>query len=296
MDEKRVDYEAGYFEVGSPNQCRQQPNFVSKVGLGHQVALDSRQEGFMGLRLINARGKTWQHASWDMAGYIGAFERDHEGNIYVAPVPDVSLRHNDPKHQNRLYKIDKDSGEMSLFLSLPMADLASVNNPFGVMGLVFDCDTLSMYVTSIAGSSSRLINGRVYQISLKIEEVGKIISQISAVDAIGIGIFNDVEHKRLYYGEARSSNVFSVPLNKTGKLINLPRYEFSLATLKGGNTTSARKIQFKKARQQWQMIVKEMEFGFRLPAENNPHKSKYIFSYAGNLNREKWRYIGSVEE
>lgn len=294
LGQAKVDYEAGHFRFGAPNQCRRLPRFIRETGLGNQVALDSRQEGFMGLRLINAKGKTWQHPTWDDAGHVGAFERDHQGNIYVAPAPDVSLRHNDPKLQNRIYKIDKDSGEMALFLSLPSDILPSTSNPFGVMGLSFDCDTQSLYATSVAGSSPKLINGNIYQIALGGNEEREIRSQFSIVDAIGVGVFNDVEQKRLYYGEARSSNVYSLPLNKTGAFVDKPRYEFSLALLKGGNTTSARKIQFKQAKSKkaWQMIVKEMEFGFRLPAENNPYKNKYIFRFDGR----KWFFDQAVNE
>ncbi|MGV6810480.1 MAG: hypothetical protein ACWA5U_11470 [bacterium] len=302
---------AGQFPMGVTDQCRTLPTFIQQTGLGSHVAIDSRQEGFTGLRLINAQGKTWQHPSWDDAGHVGAFERDQHGHIYVAPAPDVSLKDNPPELQNRLYRVNAQTGEMQLFMALPAEHLPSVSNPFAVMGMAFDCQTGSLYVSSIAGSSPTTIRGQILQINVADKTIR---STLNAVDAIGIGTFNDREQKRLYYGEARSSNIYSVPLTAQGQLMPQKRYEFSLATLKGGNTTSARKIRFQQKRADpnqplYWMIIKEMEFGFRLPAENNPFKQRYIFAYqpthqasdhTGDTLSSKpssiWQFLGTKQE
>jgi hypothetical protein len=286
------------FPTGVVNQCRQLPGFMHTTGLGAQVAIDTRQEGYMGIRLVNAQGKHWQHPSWDDAGHVGAFDRDNKGNIYVAPSPDVSLEDNPPELQNRLYVIDAKTAEMHLFMELPADSLPSTENPFGTMGMAFDCNTNSLYVSTLAGSTRQAINGKIFQI----DPISKQIkSTLDVVDAIGVGVFNDKEQKRLYYGEARSSNVFSVLLDGKGGFIDDRRYEFSLATLKGGNTTSARKIQFKKRGDNaYWMIVKEMEFGFRLPAENNPYKNQYIFEYRKSAEHQSsesfWKFLGVQQE
>jgi hypothetical protein len=301
---------AGQFPMGLTDQCRKLPAFIQQTGLGSQVAIDSRQEGFTGLRLINAQGKTWQHPSWDDAGHVGAFERDQNGHIYIAPAPDVSLEDNPPELQNRLYRVDAQTGEMQLFMELPAEQLPSVSNPFGVMGMAFDCQTESLYVSSVAGSSPTTIRGQILQINVADKTIR---STLKAVDAIGVGIFNDREQKRLYYGEARSSNIYSLPLTAQGELIPPARYELSLATLKGGNTTSARKIRFQQKSRDpnhplYWMIIKEMEFGFRLPSENNPFKNSYIFAYEPNKSSNKpedqvaskpislWQFLGTKQE
>jgi len=301
---------AGQFPMGLTDQCRKLPAFIQQTGLGSQVAIDSRQEGFTGLRLINAQGKTWQHSSWEDAGHVGAFERDQNGHIYVAPAPDVSLEDNPPELQNRLYRVDAQTGEMQLFMELPTEQLPSVSNPFGVMGMAFDCQTESLYVSSVAGSSPTVIRGQILQINVADKTIR---STLNAVDAIGVGIFNDREQKRLYYGEARSSNIYSVALTAQGQFIPPARYEFSLATLKGGNTTSARKIRFQQKSRDpnhplYWMIIKEMEFGFRLPSENNPFKNSYIFAYEPNKSSNQpedqiaskpvslWQFLGTKQE
>jgi hypothetical protein len=282
----------GNFKPGVANACQAMPAFISKTGLGAQVAIDTQQRGFTGLRLLNVQtGKAWQHPSWDDAGHVGAFARDKAGNIYVAPTPEVSLAENPPALQNRLYRIDARSGEMALWLELPAVAPPSQSNPFGAMGLFYDCDTDSLYASSLAGSTPKQANGRVYRIALADKSVA---SQLDNTDAIGVGVFNGVQHKRLYFGSARSSDVYSVALDAKGDFTADVRHEFALATLPDGNTTSVRKFEFAERQGQFVMQAKELEFGFRLLAENNLHKRMYRFVY--QPGQDGWQFMGAFPE
>ncbi len=281
----------GSFPIGTVDQCQTYPIFIKHTQLGRSTAIDSRQQGFTGLRLIDIRtGKVWRHKSWDDAGYIGAFERDRWGNIYVAPVPEVSLKKNPPGLQNRIYKIDTNTAEMSLFIELPRSKPATPTNPFGVMGLSYDCNTDSLYASSVADSSPTEELGHIYQIDVRQK---KIISQQEHTDSIGIGVFNS-KNKRLYYGSARNSHIFSIRLDAQGRFINdKPRYELSLTHLEGGNSTNVKKIRFKQKNNDYLMIVKEIAFGFRLSAGNNPYRNVYYFKYNQD---DKWDYLGAKQE
>ena len=282
----------GKFKPGVADACRILPPFIAKTGLGQQVALDSQQRGYQGIRLVQAKtGKTWQHPSWDDAGHVGAFARDRDGYIYVAPTPDVSLKDNPPALQNRIYRVDAQSGEMSLWLELPAAAAPSAANPFGVMGLFYDCDTHSLYASSLAGSAPRQALGRIYQIDIASKQ---LLGQLEDTDAIGIGVFNGVKHKRLYLGAARSSDVYSVALDAKGGFTPDVRHEFALAALPDGNTTSVRKFNFGQERGQYVMRLKETEFGFRLMAENNPHKRTYGFKY--DAMQDRWEFMDTQSE
>ncbi|MEZ5538117.1 MAG: hypothetical protein R3F02_21120 [Thiolinea sp.] len=283
----------GNFKPGVADACRKMPGFVGKTGLGQQVAIDTQQRGYTGIRLLNVRsGKTWQHPSWDDAGHVGPFVRDRDGHIYVAPTPEVSLKDNPPTLQNRIYRIDAHSGEMALWLELPWAAPPSTSNPFGVMGLAYDCDTNSLYASSLAGSGPQQALGRIYRIDMASKQV---VSQLDNTDAIGVGVFNGVKHKRLYLGAARSSDVYSVALDANGDFTRDVRHEFSLATLPDGNTTSVRKFGFVRDRQgQYLMQAKELEFGFRLLAENNLRKRMYVFRY--QPSGEQWQFLQAVQE
>ena len=280
----------GNFKPGVANACQAMPAFISKTGIGAQVAIDTQQRGYTGLRLLNVQsGQAWQHPSWDDAGHVGAFTRDRAGNIYVAPTPDVSLAENPPALQNRIYKIDAQTGEMALWLELPAVAPPSQSNPFGTMGLFYDCDTSSLYASSLAGSEPRQAHGRIYRIDVA---SGQVKAQLEATDAIGVGVFNGAEHKRLYFGSARSSDVYSVALDASGDFTQEVRYELALATLPDGNSTSVRKLVFAQDKQgQFVMQLKETEFGFRLLAENNPHKRAYHFSYQPTT--DQWQFTGT---
>lgn len=284
----------GNFTPGVANACRAMPAFIRNTGLdGRAVAIDTQQRGYTGIRLVQIQGgKTWQHPSWDDAGHVGAFDRDSDGNIYVAPTPDVSLTENPPELQNRIYRIDAQTGEMVLWLELPAVAPPSPSNPFGVMGLFYDCDTNSLYASSLAGSTPQQANGRIYRIDVASKTV---LTYMDQVDAIGIGVFNGADNKRLYFGSARSSDVYSVALDAKGDFTSETRHEFALATIPDGNTTSVRKFAFvQRGVEQYLMQVKETEFGFRLMAENNPHKRMYLFAY--DAGSDHWQFRGAVPE
>lgn len=282
----------GEFTPGVVDSCRAMPAFIKNTGLSTQVAIDTQQQGYIGLRLLEPQtGKTWQHPSWDDAGHVGATARDKQGNIYVAPTPEVSLAENPPELQNRIYRVDSQTGEMKLWLELSQAAKPSAANPFGAMGLFYDCDTHSLYVSSLAGSSAQQVQGRLYQVDVA---TAKLTDQIEQVDAIGVGVFNGVPHKRLYFGSARSSDVYSLPLDAQGHFVNQPRHEFALAALPHGNTTSVRRFVFAKTKNGYALQVKELEFGYRLLAENNLRRRNYNFNY--QAEQDIWLFQASEFE
>lgn len=282
----------GKFTPGLTDSCRAMPAFIKNTGLGTQVAIDTQQQGYVGLRLVEPQtGKTWQHPTWDDAGHVGANTRDRQGNIYIVPTPEVSLAENPPELQNRIYRVDNQTGEMRLWLELPPAAQPSAANPFGAMGLFYDCDTDSLYASSLAGSSAQKVEGRLYQIKVA---TAKVVDQIEQVDAIGVGVFNGVPHKRLYFGSARSSDVYSLPLDAQGHFVNQPRHEFALAALPNGNTTSVRRFVFTKAGSSYALQVRELEFGFRLLAENNLRRRYYNFNY--QAEQDTWLFQTSLFE
>ncbi|OQX02944.1 MAG: hypothetical protein BWK73_41040, partial [Thiothrix lacustris] len=97
--------------------------------------------------------------------------------------------------------------------------------------------------------------------------------------------------KRLYWGAARSSDVYSVALDAKGHFTKDVRHEFALATLPEGNTTSVRKFEFAQRQGEYVMLAKELEFGFRLLAENNLRKRTYRFRYA--VGQDVWQFTAA---
>jgi hypothetical protein len=277
--------------VGSVDDCRKQPPFTQKLGFGRSTLLSTAERTVKGLILIepgqNGQSpRTYQHPSWTMGGYLGPNTFDANGNLYVAPSPRVSLSENPPEKQNTIYKVDGETGEMTVYMTLPVAMPITLRNPYGVMGLTYDCDTNSLYASSVAGSTRNDMVGRVYKIDVN---MGDITSRLDNLDAIGVSVFNTPQGKRLYMGSARTQDVLSVALTPQGGFAGQPQVEFSLAGLGPDGNDKARKISFDKANN---MLVNGTKFGYNLAppaAQQRPMTYRYRYDASSN----GWTYVDS---
>jgi hypothetical protein len=265
--------------VGSVDGCRALPPFVERLGFSRSTLLSTAERTVKGLILVEPAQdgqapRTYQHPSWTMGGYLGANAFDAKGNLYVAPSPRVSLSENPPEKQNTIYRVDGQTGEMTVFITLPAALPITLNNPYGVMGLAYDCETNSLYASSVAGSTRGEMVGRVFRVDVN---AGQVASQLDNLDAIGVSVFNTAGGKRLYLGSARTQDVLSVALTPQGDFAGAPVVEFSLAGLGPDGNDKARKISFDKANN---MLVNGTKFNYNLappPAQQRPMTYRYRY-------------------
>lgn len=255
--------------------CRKLPGFFKDIGLGPSPIVGTSFSDYVGFVIYDRNGSKQyiQNTSWREAGNMGGFINDGQGNFYVIPVPFVSLELNPPEKQTILYRIDTNSGEMAPVLNLPAVSPPSSTNPFGLMGLGLDCETNSLYVTSVAGSSAARELGRIFRIDLANM---KVADQYEGVDAIGVGIFKGAGGKRLYFGAARAPLVFSIALDKKGNFVGKPREEFSIADIPGVGNQRVRRINFLNVQK---MSVRSVEFNFSLRASSKVPSSLISFDY-----------------
>ena len=271
--------------------CAAYPKFIQKIGLQQPAAIDTQQSLLPGVVIKELEGKRriYRHTSWEMSGHVTSTVRDSDGDIYAVPVPSVGLDTNPLERRNTVYRIDSITGVMSVFIKLPLAETSFQGNPFGTLGLTLDCDTSSLYVSSVANSTPREVNGVIYQIGLRNR---KIIAQFPQVDAMGLAVFNLGEGKRLYFGDARSSSVFSVALSQNGQFVReqKPRHEFSLLDIRNGDTTQIRKIRFTQDPQYgYKLIATETEFSFRMHAQS--HRRYRHYEYIWDTRQKNWKYL-----
>lgn len=262
--------------VGRVTQCQIAPQFVAETGVSSQAMLGTTIADVMGIAIwdpIMPDGGVIQHETWDDAGFLGPYEYDSAGNVYTAAVPYVSLDNNPPAEQNKVYKIDTNTAVMSQFIEVPAASLPNQANPFGVLGLAYDCDTNNLYTTSVAGSTPDQENGRISRINL---ETGEVEGQIEAVDAIGIGVFNSTTGKRLYYGRARAGVVYSILLDSMGDFVGEPRREFSLTDLGITTTDKIRRITFPSDSE---MQMKGVDFNYNPVVSGDAEQTIYNLRY-----------------
>jgi hypothetical protein len=226
--------------------CRRGPRFTAAMGFSQQASIGTAIQGVKGLAIVDpaandGRGALYQHPTWDDAGYLAAWTYDRNGNVYAAPAPLVSLVENPPELQNVIHKVDTDSQVMAEWVSLPAALPPSGANPYGVVGLAYDCDTELLYATSLAGSTAGQEVGRIFAIDLA---TGQVLDTLEGIDAMGVGVYNGAQSKRLFYGLARRPEVWSLALDEQGRFVGEPRFELSLAGLPTEGRQTVRRIRF----------------------------------------------------
>lgn len=262
---------------GPTTLCRGTPKFpIEKLGFSRAVVFSTSERLNKGLELIEpgpdgtmTGAKTYQDPTWTRGGYLGTFVVDNQGNVYVAPSPRISLIDNPPAKANIIYKVDTTTGVMSEFLNLPSAAPPPAENPYGILALTYDCDTNSLYVTSAMGSTRQQQLGRIYRVDVK---TGQVVDQYDNIDAFGLSAYNLPTGKRLYFGSARTPEIYSIALDGTGNFYGEPRLEGTM----NGAYSKPRRIDFNA---RGQMLVRGIDFNFTLSATSEDRRTDYIFAY-----------------
>jgi hypothetical protein len=232
--------------IESRSDCRSLPAFVGNPAFGfrsEQITASTAERAVMGLVLYDAARpeQGFQHpdGSWDDAGHVGAFAYDGIGNIYVAPTPRVSLLENPPTGSTTIWRIESSTGHMAPYMSIEAAAAPNERNPFGVMGLSYDCATNSLLVSSVAGSTPSQERGRIVRVDLATKTVTTLLD---GVDSIGLVIARVGGEQRLFYGLARRNEVWSVSLNDSGTIHGAPQFAFALDVVGATPSERVRKL------------------------------------------------------
>ncbi len=270
----------GPLPIGGATACQVRPPFTAAMGLGPRAALGTSVEGVKGLAVLDPdkpveAGGVFQHPTWDDAGYLGPFVYDRAGNVYVAPVPLVSLEENPPEQQNTVYRVDGQTMSMAPLVALPSARPPSGANPFGVIGLAYDCDTHSLYASSVAGSTAGTEAGRIHRIDLA---TGAVADQLEGADPFGLAAFNGAHGKRLYFGLARRPELHSVALAANGDFAGPPRRELSLADLPNGTQDKIRRLRIGPGPAP-EMTVHAYDFTYSLKVASERRERVLVFAY-----------------
>jgi hypothetical protein len=273
--EEVVDYQT--------NDCKRMPAFVKSLGFDlTRTAFSTSEKKIIGVVLVqkdlakgvNSTGeKIYQHPSWKSAGSMGPIQLDPQGNCFVGPVPVINVIDNPTAKQNIIYKVDAVSGEMKPFIELPITDAIPNNNPYGILGFAYLCESNTLYVSTVLGSDRQHENGVIYAVDIT---SGKVIDKIINTDAMGMGISFISGNRKLYFGSARTQNIFSIILSSEGKFKTKPQLEFSITDIGPRGDDKVRRIKFDKA---GQMQLHAIEFNFNLTAPTEKQESIYNFTW-----------------
>ena len=287
--EKMSDEEVAQIGI---TQCQQQPQFIPGTGLDPgRAAFSTSEKRTEGLVLVQfpkdpadtAGRKVWQHPSWKQFGYMGPITTDDNGNVYTAPIPVINVLDNQPEKQNIIYKVDSKTGVMKALANIPGAVKQTTENPFGLLGLYFDCHGLKLYASTVAGSARTITNGVIYALD---PTDGKITDKLTETDALGLCVGGITGQKRLYFGSSRTSDVYSVELTKSGQFTGAAKKEFTLDMLGPRGDDKARRIRFDK---NGEMMIYGVEFNYNLTAPSEKQETVYRFRY--DEEEKKWGFV-----
>lgn len=274
----------------SANNCKKSPSFITNMGYNQSKSfLSTSDERIMGLLLLESEMpgnpqarilRKYQHPSWRKGGWLAPITLDDKGNIFTSPAPFINILDNPIANNNTIYKVDYVSGVMNEFVKLPFADSINAENPFGIIGMAYLCETQTLYVSSVAGSKRYEEKGHIYAVNVA---TGKIIDKISNVDAMGMGISYMRGKRELYFGTGRNSNVNVLRLTASGKFAGSPSVAFSIADLGPRGDDKVRKI---RTDQFGNLIIHGFEFNFNLIAPREKQETIYQFRY--NEEEDKW--------
>jgi hypothetical protein len=190
--------------------------------------------------------------------------------------------------QNRVLRVDSGTGNLRVLAELPTPEGAdATQNPYGTLGLAYDCETQLLYVTTIAGSTRTRERGRIYALD---PNSGQVRFQLDNIDAMGLHLVkmggDKPGDKRLYFGRIREPEIWSIAVAGNGALQGEPRFEFSLEGLGPRGDDKARRINFTP---DGEMLVWGIEFSVNLVAPTEKQQSLYRFRF--DQNARKWERV-----
>ncbi len=264
--------------------CRTNPRFLASMKEFSSRSFFSTSDRFlMGLVLVDGGTtppKQHQHPSWSSFGWLAGIHYDGRGNIFSVPAPRINVFDNKPDQQNRVLKVDTLSGEMKVLAVLPAAAAPSEQNPYGALGVAFDCESQLLYVSSISGSTRSKEIGRIFAVD---PETGAVKFTRENIDAIGLHLFRRDGEKRLYYGRARDPEIWSVAVDKNGAFKGDARMEISMDGMGPRGDDRARRINFTPTNE---MVVFGIEFSVNLVAPTEKQETQYRFKY--DAKEKRW--------
>lgn len=280
----------GQYRIGNVEDCGNASPFALAMGFYQGGALDTRVKYVKGvvLRELDGDGniaRSYEHPSWSKAGYLGSYQRDQAGNIYLIPMPFISVFDNPPQKANMIYQIDGNTGAMAPLINLPSFAPITSGNVYGLLDIAYDCDTRSLYVSSVSGSTYDNAVGCIFRVDPRTKEIK---STLEGIDAFGIGVFNSTEGKRLYFGLAREPEIYSVALDQNGDFNGDIRPEISLYGLGYHGDERARSITFQGEER---LYIKTLQFDFNLIAPTETQQTILEYSYSPQQNT--WALLAS---
>ena len=269
------------FNIGTFNRtrgCARHPNFLAKLKVPQPIAIDLSQQNYKGLAFLYGQGlnRAVHLKTWEAFDYFSTYALDPKGNMYLTPMPFVSVKPKTFEFQKNIYFLDSNSGNLSVWMHLDEVK-ATPNNPFGVIALVYDCDDNTLWVSAIDKSSYDKSRGVIYHIDIASK---KIVQRVEGVDALSLSLLKSSKGKYLLFGDARKNALFSFKI-QDGKLSSNAKKLLELPSL----NEHIRKIKIKGKNL---LELQTIPFSYSLIAQTSRGEERIYYKAIWNESRGSW--------
>jgi hypothetical protein len=215
-------------QIQKVKRCAKSPLFLQTLKIPQPVMIDLSQKRFKGVALLYGEGfkKVLHPKFWEKYGHFGTYTIDRQGNIYLVPMPFISIDKETFAWQKSLYRIDTRTGKLDKWIDFDEIT-AKADNPYGLSAIVYDCQDDTLWVAALDRSDYRKERGRIYHIDIK---TGKVIGKIEGIDALSLELASDSlgERRYLLIGSARRNTLYLYDIKKRNthapvKVFELPQ-------------------------------------------------------------------------
>jgi len=206
--------------------CAIPPKFLKQMNIPQPVIIDLSQKRFKGIALHHGKEfkQTVHPKIWEQYEHFSTYTVDRKGNIYLVPTPFISILPTTFNLQKNLYKLDSNTGKISIFMHFDDVH-PSANNPYGLNAIAYDCDDATLWVASIDESDYASQKGVIYHIDLETKE---ILQKVEGFDVLSMTLLKSDKGKFLLVGSARDNGLYAYAIvknrleDKAVKLLELP--------------------------------------------------------------------------
>ena len=198
----------GTFNV--QKSCVRLPSFLKELHIPQPVMIDLSQQHYKGIALLY--GKQMQKAlhpkAWEQYDAFSTYTLDNKGNIFLVPMPYISIKPTTFNLQKNIYKLDGRTGKIEIFMHFDDVQ-PSASNPYGINAIAYDCEDNTLWVSAIDETDYQTQHGVIYHIDIQTKE---ILSRIEGIDVLTLTLLKNKKSKYLLAGGARINVLYAFDL------------------------------------------------------------------------------------
>lgn len=269
-------------EIGVKS-CKKLPVFTKDLEISSpKMAFSTAEKRGMGIWLVDyTTGRKYQDSTWDDYGYLGQISTSNTGEVFVLPIPLINTLKEPATGYNSLYSINPTTGKLAPVIQFSKKQ-TELEQPYGGLGITFDCSANVVYVSSVYGSTKAQERGVIYAVDVASRSV---IDSVEGIDAFGCLVLGVTGTKKLFYGSARTSTIYAIELDKSGKFMGTPSKQFTIDMLGPRGDDVAKKLTYKDNK----LHVTGYEFSYTLHAPTEIEETYYQFSF--DTSSKTWKHI-----